>query len=74
MQRQLCLDHSEDIHVEFMMNAVAKVVLYKNWQAIVEDDSLCMYEPLRRNVLYATHYFFQHTKYFGFGSEIKSGL
>jgi hypothetical protein len=29
MQQHFSLDHSEDIHVEFMMNAVAKVAPYK---------------------------------------------
>jgi hypothetical protein len=57
-----------------MMNAVAKVVPYKKWQATVEDDNLCMYEALRRNVLHARLSLFQDIKDFQLGSEIKSGL
>lgn len=54
------------------MNVVAKVVPYKKWQAIVEDDNLYMYEPLRKNVVYARLSLFHNTKGFQFGSEINS--
>lgn len=57
-----------------MTNVVAKVVPYKKWQAIVDDDNLYMYEALRRNVVYARLSLFQDIKGFQLGSEIKSGL